>query len=226
MNTTLRQLALLVGKDLRIEARNRHTIGLVVILGVLIIVVLGLGVGQQQAGPDGATATSILWVAYLFGGVLCFEKTMAMEREDGALAGLLLAPMDRATLYAAKLISNLLLMLLLAAVVTPVGVLLLRFDISGALASFVLITALGMLGFAAVGTLFAAAMSSTRLRGGLLALLVFPVCLPLLITSTQMMMRALEPGGGFSGVGVAVLVAFDVIYLAVSWVVFELLLEP
>ena len=34
-------------------------------------------------------ATAVLWVAYLFAGVLCFEKTMGVERQDSALAGLL-----------------------------------------------------------------------------------------------------------------------------------------
>ena len=50
MTNTLRQILLLVGKDLRIEARSRQTLGLVVMLGLLIVVVLGLGLGPA-AGP-------------------------------------------------------------------------------------------------------------------------------------------------------------------------------
>jgi hypothetical protein len=92
-----RQILLLVGKDLRIEARSRQTIGLVIVLGILIVVVLALGLGPGP-GAKGASATAILWVAYLFGGVLCFEKTMAVERHDDALAGLLLAPKSGAEL--------------------------------------------------------------------------------------------------------------------------------
>ena len=94
MTRVLKQIALVSGKDLRIEARSRQTLGLVVVLGVLIVVVLGLGLGPQQVA-SGMAATAVLWVAYLFGGVLCFEKTMAVERHDGALAGLMLAPIER-----------------------------------------------------------------------------------------------------------------------------------
>ena len=92
--------------------------------------------------------------------------------------------------------------------------------------AFAVVMALGMTGFAAVGTLFAAAVSSTRLQGGLLALLVFPLSLPLVIVSTQLMRRIFEAGEPLSGFGLATLVAFDVIFLTVSWLVFEMVLEP
>ena len=177
MNQAIRQIALLVGKDLRIEGRSRQAIGLVVVLGLLIVVVLGLGLGPQNLS-GGASAVTTLWVAYLFGGVLCFEKTMAVERQDGALASLLLAPVDRGILHAAKLIVNLLLMLVLALVVTPVAVVFFNLDLSRAPLAFVVIMALSMLGFAAVGTLFAFIASSSRLQGGLLAMVIFPIALP------------------------------------------------
>jgi len=225
MTQVLQQIALVSGKDLRIEARSRQTLGLVVVLGVLIVVVLGLGLGPQQV-KSGMAATAVLWVAYLFGGVLCFEKTMAVERHDGALAGLMLAPIDRGVIYAGKLLSNLTLMVALALVVTPVAVILFGFDLSAAPLGFAAIMAGGFVGFAAIGTLFAAAVSSTRLQGGLLAIVIFPVCLPLVIVSTQMMMRLFGDGEPLSGTGLAVLIAFDAIYLAVSWLVFELILEP
>lgn len=219
------QLAALVAKDLRIEARTRQTLGLVIVLGILIIVVLGLGLGAQQQGI-GYRATAVLWVAYLFGGVLCFEKTMALERHDGAMAGLMLAPVDRGVIYFAKLISNLAMMLAVAAVVTPAGVLFFAFDLSAAPGQFAAIMALGILGFAAVGTLFAAVVSSSRLAGGLLAMIVFPVSLPLVITSTQMMLAVFRDGRTIDLSSMGIIAAFDVIFLAASWVMFEYVLEP
>jgi len=220
-----RQVILIVGKDVRIEARGRQTIGLVVVLGILIMVVLGMGLGAGKP-ISGFSATAILWVAYIFGGVLCFEKTMAVERHDDALAGLLVAPIDRGAIFIAKLITNLVLIAGLALVVTPVAILLFRFDISGHALGFSIIIALGMTGFAAVGTLFAAAVSSTRLQGGLLALLVFPLSLPIIIVSTQMMRSLFEGAGSMNVLGLGTLAAFDVIFLIMSWLVFELVLEP
>jgi heme exporter protein B len=221
----LQQVTTLVAKDLRIEGRTRQTLGLVVVLGILIVSVLGLGLNVTSATAAMGTP-AILWVAYLFAGVLCFEKTMAIERQDGALAGLLLAPIDRGVIYASKLISNLLLMFAVAAVITPVGILFFGFDLSPAPLGFVLIIAISMLGFAAVGTLFSAMVSSTRLQGGLLAMVVFPLVLPLVIASTQMITAMFRDGTPPGGTALAILIAFDGIFLAASWIVFELVLEP
>ena len=225
MTRTLRQVALLMAKDLRIEARGRQTMGLVVVLGILIIVVLGLGLGAGRP-ISGFGATAILWVAYLFAGVLCFEKTFAVERSDDALAGLLAAPIDRGVIYLAKLLTNLILIFALAVVITPVAIVLFRFDLSAAPVSFAVVMFLGITGFAAVGTLFSAAVSSTRFQGGLLAMLVFPLSLPVVIVSTQMMRAIFEKGEPLGGQGLATLGAFDIIFLVMSWLVFELVLEP
>ena len=274
MIAVLRQIAVLTAKDLRIEGRTRQTMGVVLVLGILIVSVLGLGLGELPREQVASFTPAILWVAYLFAGVLCFEKTMTVERQDGALAGLLLAPIDRGVIYASKLFSNLLLMLGAAAVITPVGILFFRFDLSRAPGGFLAIVGLGILGFAAVGTLFAALVSSTRLQGGLLTLVIFPVILPLVIASTQQMNELFKPGrvvatqpamaqsqpasaqsqparvaattvtastqattsvsgagvaapaGELGGTGLAVLLAFDVIFLVASWLMFEVVLEP
>jgi heme exporter protein B len=218
------QFLLLVGKDLKIEARSRQTIGLVMVLGLLIVVVLGLGLGGGAAGGFGATV--VLWVAYLFSGVLCFEKTMAVERSESALAALMLTPVSHGTLYLAKLTSNLALMAAVALVITPAGVLFFSFDLSAAPFTFATVMSLGILGFAAIGTLFAAVVSSTRLQGGLLAMMIFPVALPLVIASTQLLIHQFRDQLPVGGMGLGVLVAFDAIFLTASWLMFELVLEP
>ncbi|MBX3373021.1 MAG: heme exporter protein CcmB [Phycisphaeraceae bacterium] len=229
MTTTLGRIMLLVAKDLRIEARGRQTIAIVLVLGILIIVVLGIGFGSPGSSGQPVTgfqATAILWVAYFFGGVLCFEKTMDVERRDDALAGLLMTPVDRGAIYVAKLLTNLTLIAGLTIVITPLAVMFFRFDLAGHAGAFVAILALGMVGFAAIGTLFAAAASSTRLQGGLLAMLVFPLCLPVVIVSTQMMRELFLPGGQLSMPGLALLAGFDLMALTVGWLVFEQVLEP
>ena len=224
MTLAIKQVATLAAKDLRIEARTRQTLGLVVVLGILIVTVLGLGLGPQQS--SGAAATGVLWVAYLFAGVLCFEKTMAWERQDGALTGLLLAPVDRGVIYLSKLVSNLVLMAAVCSVITPVAIVFFHFDLSAAPFGFLTIMGLSLMGFAAVGTLFSAVVSSSRLQGGLLALVVFPLTLPLVISSSRMMLRVYQDGQAFDGSAFAVLLAFDLIFLAVSWLAFEWVLEP
>lgn len=227
MTTALRNVGVLLAKDLRIEARARQTIGLVVILGLLIVVVLGLGLGESaSAGSRSLATTGVLWVAYLFGGTLCFEKTMSTEQSDGALSGLLLAPIDRGVIFASKLLANLILMAALALVITPVAIMMFRFDLGMPVWEFALVISLGLTGFAIVGTLFAAVVASTRLRGGLLALIVFPLTLPVVIVTTQTLRARLTEGASLNFSNLATLGLFDVIFIAMSWVVFDLVLEP
>ena len=150
---------------------------------------------------------------------------MAVERTDGAMAALLLAPIDRGVIYAAKLLSNLALTAAVALIVTPAGVLLFSFDLSAAPLAFALVVGISMVGFAAVGTLFAAVVSSSRLQGGLLALMIFPVTLPLVIVSTRLLNRIFRDGQGLDGQTLGILIAFDVIFIATSWLVFDCVLE-
>jgi heme exporter protein B len=138
----------------------------------------------------------------------------------------MMAPIDRSVIFFAKLIGNLALMFCVAAVITVAGVIFFSFDLSAAPLQFAWIMSLGMVGFAAVGTLFSAMVSSSRLQGGLLALLVFPLTLPLVVASTQCLLRVFRDGEAVGGQAVAVIVAFDVIFLATSWVLFEWVLEP
>ena len=128
---------------------------------------------------------------------------MAVERSESALAALMLAPIGRGTIYLAKLTSNLALMAAVALVITPAGVLFFSFDLSAAPFTFAAVMALGIIGFAAIGTLFAAVVSSTRLQGGLLAMMIFPVALPLVIASTQLLIHQFRDGvaGGWNGPG-------------------------
>ncbi len=216
-------ILLLAGKDLRIEFRRREAMGLVVVTGLLVVAVLGLGLGAGR-GVQGVGAAAVLWVAYLFGGVLTFEKSFAVERHDDALAALLLAPVDRGLIFGGKLVVNVVLMLALAVVVTPAAVVLFNFDLAAHAGAFVRVMLLGILGFAGLGTLFSAACASSRHQGGLLALLVFPLSLPLVLVSSRLLDRVFS--GAPEGMGTGVLVAFDVIVVVSGWLLFEFLLEP
>jgi len=212
----------LMAKDLRLEWRSRQTIGLVVVLGLLIVTVLALGLRTNTGSSGSAGAAAILWVAYVFSGIICFERTMGVEKEDNALAALVLSPIGPGAVYAAKLLTNLLMLLTLAAIITPAGVMLFGLSLPAAPLGLLSTLVLSLVGFAAVGTLLSAGASSRR-SGGLLPLLVLPLVLPLVIASTAQVI-ALESGR--AGPGLAILVGFDVIFVTAGWMVFDSLLDP
>ena len=144
-------------------------LGLVLVLGVLIVSAsLGLGLSSQpRSSPPSGTPPSCGWPTCSAASSALKRRWPPNARMGAAPAGLLLAPIDRSVIYAGKLVSNLILMFGVAAVITAVGLLFFGFDFSLAAAplGFILIIAISMFGFAAVGTLFSArSVSSTASR--------------------------------------------------------------
>ena len=213
-------IVLLIWKDLRIELRTRGMVVPLAVVGVLLVVVLARGGGVSRTGSGAAT---ILWAAFLVAGILGVERGMAVEREAEGLAGVLLTPVDRGSVFLAKLASNLLQMGVAAAAVSVVGMMLLGLKITGSVWGFATAMGLGLVGVAAAGTLFAAAVGGVSGRRGLLALLLLPVCVPAVIVSTRLAASMADPG--VSGPGFGVLIAFDVVYVAAGWLAFEHVVE-
>jgi heme exporter protein B len=85
---------------------------------------------------------------------------------------------------------------------------------------------LGTVGFAGVGTLFSAMAVHTRAREVLLPILLFPVVVPVMLASVKLTAAILdrvafdEVQNWFS-----LLVAFDAIFLALSVILFDFVVE-
>ncbi len=208
-------ILLLAWKDLRLEGRARAALPTMVVGGVLFLVVLAMGGGVDKSGQGAAT---ILWGALLVSAVLGVERGMAVEREGGALAGVLLTPVDRGVVFLAKLAANLVMLAVTALAVSAVGMVLFGLGIGDGTAGFASAIGLGLVGVAAVGTLFAAVLGGGTGRRGLLVLLVLPLCAPVVVVSGRAA-AALAAGG--DGPGLGVLVAFDVVYVVGGWLAFE-----
>ena len=85
---------------------------------------------------------------------------------------------------------------------------------------------LGLLGFAAIGTLFAAIAVRTRAREVMLPLLLLPLVVPIFIAGVKVTARMLA-GKPLADVApwLNLMVGFDVIFLVVGWLVFEYAVE-
>ena len=97
----IRQSAAVAAKDLRIEIRGRHALGVVLPFACTQLIAFGLSVGPGRLLLE-ETAPALLWLAVLFASVLAFRGAYEAEGEDGALEGLLLAPIDKAAVFAGK----------------------------------------------------------------------------------------------------------------------------
>jgi heme exporter protein B len=206
-------------KDLRIEWRTKESLASVVVLGVLLLVVFTVAHDPEpEAAP--ALAPAVLWVAFVFTGLLGIQRGFLLERENDCLSGLLSAPVDPAAIYAGKLLANVVLLGVTQAVVVPLVGLFLHVDLWGVLPGLIAVLVLGNVGFASLATLFAAVATRTRAREVMLPLLLLPLLVPLLIGAVTATRAVLGGGLGAARDGVAVLVAFDVVFVVAGWLLF------
>jgi heme exporter protein B len=217
-----RKVLAVARKDLLIELRSRDVLSSAVVFTLLVLLIFNFAI-DLTGDVVRAVAPGVLWVTFIFAGMLTLGRTFARERERGALQGLMLAPIDRGGLFVAKLLVNLFLLGVVEVFALPAFVALYNLTVRpGALLAVV---ALGTLGFAGVGTLFAAVAANTRAREALLPLLLFPVLVPVIIGAVKATGESL-PGASAAGPPwLGLLVAFDAIFLALGYVMFEYVIE-
>jgi heme exporter protein B len=151
-----------------------------------------------------------------------------VEREQGGIDGLLLAPVDRTALFLAKGAALFLFLAALELVALPAfGLLLLGPDLVGALPELIAILLLADLGLAAVGALCAALAAETRARELIVPLLLLPLLVPLLIAAAQASepLLRITPSTEDLGRWLGLLSLYDVVFVLLSVAVFDYLLE-
>ncbi|TFH19923.1 MAG: hypothetical protein E4H03_13075 [Myxococcales bacterium] len=210
-----------IWKDILLESRSRETISALFVLGLVILLIFNFAIDVEPANVT-RLAPGMLWIAIVFSAMLGLGRVFAIERENGCMTALVLAPVDRGSLYLAKLLVNVVLLLVFEALLLPVFALMFGLDLSAYIVNLIIVLGAGSLGLAAAGTLFALAALGTRARELMLPLIVLPLQIPLLIAAvkaTGIVMRngSLAELGGWG----AILLAFDVMFVTVGWLAFE-----
>jgi heme exporter protein B len=208
----------LLWKDVLLELRTKERLSSLFVLALLIILVFVFALGPEQAGRPEIGA-GVLWVTLLFAGMLSLQRGFLIEQERGCLFGLLLTPIDAGTLFIAKFLGNVLFLTIVEAIVTPITLLLLGSSWSPLLLLLAAVELLGIIGFSALGTLFAAIAVRTRAREVLLPVMLLPLLVPLLMASVKVT-SALLAGEAWPEAWLRVLFAFDVIFVVTGCLIF------
>ena len=222
MSNALGKIWVIVRKDILTELRSRELFGGMLVFSLLTIITFNFAfdlTGIEQA-PSGAGA---LWVAFSFAGMLGLGRSVALERDRGSFDGLLLCPVDRGVLYLGKLAGNVLFIVVVEAITVPIFGALFGLPVLRPL--LLLALALGTLGFAAVGTLFAVMAANTRARDVMLPVLLFPISLPVVIGTVRAMTLVLTGKTADVAAWLNLLGAYDAIFLAASYLVFDRVVE-
>jgi heme exporter protein B len=224
MQRFARQAATIAGKDLTLEMRARERLLAMLTFAVLVAVVFSFALDPtiRARGLGGA----MLWVTILFAGLLGLGRSFNLEKEQDAMTGVLLAPVDRGALYLGKFAANLVLLLVAEVVVFAVYALFFQLGSGATHVGIALIALLGSVGFVALGTLFGAVTASTRLGDTLLPVLVLPLLIPVVIFAAGATQHLLvgRPVAEVDG-SIRMLAAFDIVFLVVCTLIFESVVE-
>lgn len=223
--TILRLSWLIASKDLKTELRSRQNFLTTLFFAFMVMVIFNF-VFDPGSMAIREVSPAILWVAFLFAGMLSLSQAFTREQEEECLLGLLLAPMERGVIFLGKFLANLVFLLAMEALILPVFIVFFNVSFHGRFGLFVLVMLLVDIGFVAVGTLFSAMTVSLKTREVMLPILLFPVIVPVVIAGVKATAVILQSGetGGLAN-WLKILTGFDLIFVVVCYYVFRYVME-
>lgn len=223
--TYLRQVGIIVWKDVILEVRTRERIGAMGAFAVLVGILLNYAVDPAIVRPADVAA-GFVWMTIVFGGLLGVGRTFQLEAEDAAFQGVLMSPAPRDAIFLGKVAGNFVLVLAVSLLILAVFGVFYGLDYGAHPVMLVLVVALGVLGFVALGTLFAAVSWGTGSGDTLLPVLLFPLLVPMVVYGVSATSRLLagRPVAEIAG-NVRMLAAFALLAVAVGAGLFRFVVE-
>jgi heme exporter protein B len=221
----VRGIIAILWKDILSEVRTREMLNSMFIFAILILVVFNFAFspGTERIYE---IATGVLWVAFLFAGILGLNRSFAIERDRDCLRGLLLCPVDRSVIYLGKVAGNLLFIMAVNLITLLVFVIFFNIPVLHVIGPLLAVITLSTVGYSAVGTLFSAISCNTRMREVMLPILMLPIMVPVIIASVKATVSILTGGADADfAFGLRLIGVFDIIFLVVAVVVFDYIVE-
>jgi heme exporter protein B len=218
----LRQAGAVAWKDLRVELRSREIVYTMAFFATLLVVVFSF-VFPSDPRLARVAAPGMLWVAIAFAGTIGLGRAFDRERENDTMRALLLAPVPRLAVFLGKSVAIAGLVLAVSAVCVPLMTLFLGAPLFAEPLPLVIVLVLGAIGFAIVGTVFAATMLKARSRDVLLPVVLYPLLVPLFVAGTRVTAEilAIRPDPDVIWYWIGFLGIYDAVFLVLSLWIFE-----
>ena len=213
----------IIRKDIAVEWHGRQGLPVMLVFALLIVFLFNFAL---QLNPDlqAGLAAGLLWISIAFASTLGLNRSISLERENNALDGLLLIPVDRSAIFFGKAFSNFSFTFLISMVLLPVFSLFYQQNMFNL--QLLLVIILGIGAYTSLGTLLMALSIQTRTRDVLLPVLLYPLSLPILIAAVE------ASRGVLSGVPIGdlqswfyLLLAGNILFYATGLMFFEIILE-
>ncbi|HVN07273.1 MAG TPA: heme exporter protein CcmB [Bryobacteraceae bacterium] len=221
----IRQVLVITRKDLRAELRTKEAINASLAFALVILVLFSFAF-DPTADQTREMSGGLLWIVFAFAGTLVLNRSFARELPNDCLDALVAAPISGGALFLGKALANFVLVMAVELVSLPVFGIFYNVHWTSRFWSLLLVLALGTWGLTVIGTIFSALTVNIRLRELMAPLLVYPMLIPALMSAMQLTMDLIagKPLGGDNEIWLRLLVAFDVIFTALSLLLLETVL--
>lgn len=213
----MRILTTLLIKDLTLIFRDKRGIMSVLFFTALVSLLLFFSLGALPI-DRGTIVMAVIWLSTLFGGTLQLNRTFDYEREESVLDGLKMIPGVMGKVYLSKFIVGTLMLFLVIVFATVFSCVL--FNYSGGF-RFLLPVTLGAVSMSALGTIFSSMVMTHHKKDSLLPALLYPLMAPIVIA----VIKASDPAEANGIPWLNMIIAFDVMYLTASFLIFESIMD-
>lgn len=204
-------------KDILLVRRDKKGMISVFFFTALVSLLLFFGLGYQNI-PEEVIVPSVVWLSTFFGGTLQLNRTFDHEREESVMEGLRLVPNAVSLVYLSKFLINTVMIFLVSLFAAFFAGLLFNYfqDFS-----FMLPIALGAVGMSVLGTALSSMVMGHHKKDIILPALLYPLMVPVVIS----VIKATEAGAGDNIPWLRIIIIFNVVYLAVSYMLFESIMD-
>ncbi|NOZ68230.1 MAG: hypothetical protein GXP46_03070 [Deferribacteres bacterium] len=212
-------------KDILLELRGKESLSLMLFLSLLLLVIFNFALDTGKENVS-SLASGILWVVFTFSGILGMGRTSMAERDEDAYLSIVFSPASAESFYIGKVLSNLLFLVIMEIFTLLFFAVLYDFEkIISMLPQLLPGLLLGTLGFSLVGTLFSFLTTASRYGEVLLPFLYLPVVVPIILGGVSSMDIILNAKAGGAGKWIQIMAVFDILYFAVSLLLFRYIIE-
>ena len=224
----LRVFAALVRWDFILELRRRETVLNMTLFAVVILFLASYALASR---PEllGEVGPIVLWISILFSGTVGLSRAFAVEREGGALHGILLSPAAPEVVYLSKVAATWLYVMVMEILTLGAYVIFFNFGYVERVPHLLAVMASFTFAYTAAGILLAAMTSALRTGEVLLRILLFPLMIPAIVLALDsgraIFPEEISPSAPTLVRSVSRIVSLGVIYVVVGCVLFPKVVE-
>jgi heme exporter protein B len=215
-----RQYWAMLRKDVVSELRTKEMLISMFLFSMLAMIIFHYAFSVRQDADLTYFTGGMLWVVFVFASLLGLNRSFVHEKDEGCLDGLLLCPVDRVTIFWAKVSGNLIFLGIIQLLTVPVfSLFFVERGYYADLGAFVAVLVLADLGICVLGTLLATISMNTRARDLLLPIVFLPLIVPLLVAATSATTIVFTGATDLGSVGARLLflAGYDAVFLVAAW---------